>query len=90
LRLTVRKRVDVHGRKKMRTITIGVLSCSVSAGKAGTVKIKLGHAALSMLTLGHGHMAGQLILVGTSGTAPSQPATTSVTLIAKPKHKKRK
>lgn len=89
LTLTAREQVDAGGRKKTRTITIGVFTCSIPAGKAETVKVKLSKAARGMLARDHGRIAARLVVLGASGTAPSHPSGTAVTLIAQAKQKRK-
>jgi Divergent InlB B-repeat domain len=78
LTLTVRQR----GKgKAVHVVSIGAVTCSLSAHHRATVEIKLSSAGRRMLASAHGRLGAHLALQGLQGTAPTRAQVSKVLLV---------
>jgi Carboxypeptidase regulatory-like domain len=76
--LAVKRIVEVKGKKKVRSVSIG--SASFSIHGTATVRIRLNPAARQLLGAGHGRLSARLTLLGIGGS-PAHAQVKAVELV---------
>jgi len=79
LTLTAVKIVEVKGKKRKETVTIGTESFSVAGGRTAKIKIKLSSYARAQIKSTHGHLKASLSILGLE-TEPTHKRTEAVTI----------
>jgi hypothetical protein len=79
LTLTAVKVVNVKGRKRKETVTVGTAAFTIAAGRSETIKIKLSAYGRAQVKSTHGHLKASLSIRGIE-TEPTHARSEAVTV----------
>jgi hypothetical protein len=89
LTLIAKSTIKAKGKKKIKTVTIGAESFSISGDRTTTVKIDLDATGRALLTTGHGRLTAHLAILELE-PGPKQTRSESVQLIQQKTHSKKR